>query len=235
MQKSILVFKQIFISVAVTCVLFSHIAQAKSVGVFGLFESKSEQTQSKLIQDLEPITKHLGCILRREGKIIAAQGNYDVPDVNSFFLMECEASFIQNSQNKTLIDGFKHSVENLALLEGPISQFGNLALAKPGRSNSYIFKLSDYNNVSPKQRNLDLMKLDGLVKMRDDRYKTEAFIRVADAHGMKRPDELVVIYYESVESGERFRGNNADIMKLIGKFNKDHLIHASYLIAQSNL
>jgi hypothetical protein len=40
---------------------------------------------------------------------------------------------------------------------------------------------------------------------------------------MKRPDQLVVSYYDSPESGDRFRGNgeNADIMKLISEFNND--------------
>jgi hypothetical protein len=122
------------------------------------------------------------------------------------------------------------------LLEGPVSQFGKFGLAIPGSNNSYIFKLGDYNNVATKQRNRDLMTLESLVKTRKDRYKTEAFIRVEDARGMKRPDEVVVIFYDSTESGNRFRDNdnNNDIMTLIGQFNKDHLTQASYLVAQSN-
>lgn len=236
MNISLVNLKYSLLSTAMSCVLLSHGAEAKVVGVFALFESKSVHEQSKLITEMEHRIKQLGCIVRREGKILAAQGNYDVPDVNGFFLMECESSFLQNSQSQRVIDEFKHSVENFALLEGAVTQFGGFGLAESGNDNSYIFKLSDYNNTSPRQRNVDLMKLDSLVKTRPDRYKTEAFLRVQDAYGMKRPDEVVVIYYDSAGAGERFRSNdeNGDVMKLIGTFNNDHLTQASYLVAQSN-
>lgn len=235
MKTSFLNIKSALLSTTISCLLLSPEIQAQSVGVFGLFESKSEHIQSKFIQDLKHKTQHLGCSLRREGKIIATQGNYDIPDINGFFLMECKVDFLGNKNNQTVIDGLKHSVENLALLEGPVSQFGRFGLVELGNNNSYIFKLSDYNNISPQRRNSDLKTLDSIVKTRNDRYNTEAFVRVQEAYGMKRPDEVVVLYYESAESGDRFRGDNNDIMKLIGKFNKDHLIHSSYLIAQSNI
>ena len=236
MKTSTLTFKNALISTASICVLLSQSAHAQSVGVFGLFESKKESVQRKSIEQLEIQATSMGCALRREGKILATQGDYDIPAVNGFFLLECESSFLQKDRSQAVIKKFKHSTEYLALIEGPVNQFGSLGLAKSGSSNSYIFKLSEYNNITPKRRNTDLMKLDHLVKTRIDRYKAEAFVRVTDAFGMKRPDEVVVIYYDSAESGERFRGNdkNSDIMGLIGKFNKEHLTQASYLIAQSN-
>jgi hypothetical protein len=236
MKTPILNFKRVIISTALSCVLLTQATQAQSVAVFGLLESKSETSQNNSIKQLEKQARPLGCALRREGKIIKAQGNYDVPDINGFFLLECETSFLESNLSSHVIEGLKDSTENLMLVEGPVSQFGSFGLAKSGNNNSYIFKLSDYNNISIEQRNRDLMKLGSLVKTRKDRYKTEAFIRVTDAYGMQRPDEVVVIYYDSPEAGERFRANdkNADIMALLGKFNKEHLTQASYLIAQSN-
>lgn len=236
MNHIVLAIKKILFLSAASCMALAQGAQAQSVAVFGLFQSKNSVTHIESIQQLEKITKPLSCALRREGKIIKAQGDYHLPDINSFFLLECESSFIQTNRSDEVLEYLTLSNENIVLLEGPVSQFGKFGLAKTGANNSYIFKLSDYNNTFPEQRNSDLTQLDKLLGGRKDRYKTEAFIRVNNAYGMKRPDEVVAIYYDSPESGERFRSNNdnSDIMNLIANFNKRHLTQASYLIAQSN-
>lgn len=232
----ILKLKKSVILITIIYVSLTQAVQAQSVGVFGLFSLKSNITQNKLINDLEEQTIPLGCALRREGSITEIQGNYDMSEVNRFFLLECESSILQNNESYSVITNIRRSTDNFSVLEGPISQFGNFGLAKPGNGNSYIFKLSDYNNISPRQRNKDSIRIVSLVEKRKDRFQIEAIIRLQNAYGMKRPDELEVIYYDSLESGERFRSNakNDDVMELIGKFNKNHLIQTNYLIAQSN-
>ncbi len=236
MKKTTLGYKSALISGAITCALLSQYTQAQTIGVFGLFKTQSEGIQKKSIEKLEKQVATMDCILRREGKILAVQGDYNTPTVNGFFLLECRQDFLRNSQSQIVIKELRNSIDHLALIEGSINQFGRLGLAKPGNNNSYIFKLSDYNNSAPERRNNDLIKLNNIVNTRTDKYKNEAFIRVNNAYGMKRPDEVVVIYYDSVESGERFRANNKnqEIMALIGKFNKDHLTRAGYSIAKSN-
>lgn len=126
------------------------------------------------------------------------------------------------------------TTKNLAILEGSFLNFNRDLMATSGTERSYILKLSDYNNAKPKQRNIDLSEIDKMVKTREHKYTTEASLRINDANGMKRPDEVVVIHYDSKEDGEIFRKNNGDILIKIGQFNQNHLTQFSYLIAHSN-
>ena len=218
---------------ALTLLFLSDVASAQTTGVMGLFQSSSSGLPSN-INKLEAMAKIQGCALRREGKILGVQGNYDLKEVNGFFFLECEAALLQKEGSETLITSLEKLTENLMLVEGPVSQFGEFALSKSGMNKSYIIKLGDYNNLSPKKRELDVVTLGELAQTRAHHYKTEAFVRITNAHGIARPDEAVVIYYDTPKDGPLFRKNNEDLMEKIGRFNQDHLTQFSYIAAASN-
>ncbi|MEH6347414.1 MAG: hypothetical protein V7785_20120 [Bermanella sp.] len=213
--------------------LLSNTASAQTTGVMGLFQSSNSGLPST-ISKLEIMAKTQGCALRREGKILGAQGNYDLKDVNGFFFLECESALLQKEGSEALITSLEQTTENLMLVEGPVSQFGEFSLSKSGVNKSYIIKLSDYNNSSPQHRERDVKALGKIAQTRAHHYKTEAFVRITNAHGMARPDEAVVIYYDTPKDGPLFRKNNEDLMEKIGQFNQDHLTQFSYIAALSN-
>ncbi len=218
---------------ALALLLITNAASAQTTGVMALFQS-TDDAHKATIEKLEGMAKTQGCALRREGKILGAQGNYDLKEVNAFFFLECETVLLEKEDSQKLIDGLQKSTENLMLVEGPVSQFGEFALSKSGVNKSYIIKLSDYNNTNPKKRDMDVKSLGEIAQTRNHHYKTEAFVRITNAHGMKRPDEAVVIYYDSPKDGPLFRKNNEDLMEKIGQFNQDHLTQFSYIAALSN-
>ncbi len=218
---------------ALALLLISNVASAQTTGVMGLFQSPNEGLPS-IINKLEKMAKTQGCALRREGKILGAQGNYDLKEVNGFFFLECESALLQKKSSETLITSLEQTTENLMLVEGPVSQFGEFALSKSGVNKSYIIKLSDYNNSSPQHRERDVKALGEIAQTRAHHYKTEAFVRITNAHGIARPDEAVVIYYDTPKDGPLFRKNNEDLMEKIGQFNQDHLTQFSYIAALSN-
>ncbi len=220
-------------TLALALLLISNVASAQTTGVMGLFQSSSEALPNT-IKKLESMANAQGCALRREGKILGAQGNYDLKEVNAFFFLECETTLLTKESSQILIGGLEKSAENLMLVEGPVNQFGEFALSKSGVNKSYIIKLSDYNNLNPKKREIDVNKLGAMAQSRKHHYKTEAFVRITNAHGMKRPDEAVVIYYDTPKDGPLFRKNNEDLMEKIGQFNQDHLTQFSYIAALSN-
>ena len=174
-------------------------------------------------------------MLHRRGSILAAQGNYALNPSSHYFILTCDQAFISTASAQSLINRWHKKTNNLILLEGPLSDGERMALTQAGNSRSYLFKLSDYNNSSPAQRNQDLKQLGHSVANVHNRYKTEAFIRIDDAYGIERPDELVVIYYESMAAAEAFREKNTEVLESIGRFNQQHLTQYSYLIADSIL
>ncbi len=213
--------------------LASHGAMAKSVGVIAMFKVNDDKTHSLLMARLDEQTKILGCALRREGNILGRQGDYELKDVNAFFLLECENMLLKN-HSEAIINQLKKTTKNLMLVEGPMSQFGEFGLSKPGINKSYIIKLSDYNNEKPLQREQDLGLLSSIAKTRKNHYNNEAFVRINNAYGMARPDEAVVIFYNTPQDGPLFRSNNQDLMAKIGAFNQHHLSRFSYIAVSSN-
>ena len=211
----------------------SQAVYAQQVSIFGMFQAKNN-TQSMIIGQMEQKLKALGCIVLREGKSFGGQGNYQLQPTNSFFVLTCEQSFLTQKSAQSVITTLNDETHNLVLLEGLDSQTSKLPSTDTGTNRSYIFKLGHYNNISPSQRDLDLAKLNTSAQSVEHHYMTEAFIRVHDAYGMERPDELVVIYYNSADDGQKFRNNNPELMGKIGQFNNDHLTRFSYIAAESN-
>jgi len=222
------------INVALTLLvstLLSQTAQAQSFGLFGMYQTKAnDNIIVNILQD-----NIQGCVLRRQGDSLGAQGDYQLQQTNRFFLLECEQPQLIKPSSQGLISRLEKNSENLMLVEGPMLPFSDVALEQRGVGRSYIFKLSDYNNLSPVQRRSDVQKLSAKAAQLPYHYSTEAFMRITDAYGLARPDELVVIYYNSTEQGQKFRDQNLDLMRQIGKFNQQHLTRFSYIGAQSNL
>ena len=102
----------------------------------------------------------------------------------------------------------------------------------PWRGRQYILKISHYNNQDPAGRNADLEHLGKVVEPVADKYHNEMFLEVHRASGMQTPDEVVAIYYDTPEAGDRFREKNQAILEKIGAFNKKHLKSFTYLVAQ---
>jgi len=211
----------------------SQTVYAQPVSLFGMFQAKNNN-HTKVINQLERDIKAQECIVLREGKSFGGQGNYQLPPTNSFFVLKCEQSLLAQKSAQSVIESLNNETHNLVLLEGHDSQSNKLSPIEPGTNRSYIFKLSDYNNTSPVQRNLDLAQLNTSAQSVEHHYVTEASIRVHDAYGMERPDELVVIYYDSATDGQKFRDNNPELMGKIGRFNQDHLTRFSYISAETN-
>ncbi|MBV1911396.1 MAG: hypothetical protein KUG78_19040 [Kangiellaceae bacterium] len=222
------------VSVLLFALWSAQSAKAETSALFGVFQSDSDQNYQKTISRLENLVKKQGCTLRREGKIMGSQGNYKLPPVNQFFLLKCNMNVLANKLASSWIEQLQSTTKNLVILEGAFLNLEQSSITGSGTSRSYIFKLSDYNNIDPSQRTEDLIELGEMVETREHKYTTEAFVRVNNAFGMNRPDELVVIHYDSKEDGEKFRLNNADILSNIGEFNQAHLTQFSYLFAQSN-
>lgn len=210
------------------------LAQAETTAILGLYNEKNDQQSNELVIKLEQLGTNTGCALRRHGRVNKIKGNYKLNATNAFFLYVCEIDHSVQVISQSLLVMLKSTVENVALLEGPISQFGSFGLATSTGDRSYIIKLSDYNNLSPMKRNLDLQALGKQNDKLKYNYKIEAFIRIHEATGMQRPDEIVVIYYDSQAEAEKFRSQNEKFMKRIGRFNIEHLSQFSYLFISSS-
>lgn len=225
---------KIIVSILLLALCGAQGAKAEASGLFGIFQSDSDQDYQKTIHKLENLLKKQDCTLHREGKIMGSQGNYKLPPVNQFFLLKCNMNVLGNKSTNSWIKLLQSTTKNLAILEGAFLNLDQSSITSSGTNRSYIFKLSDYNNIDPGKRTADLVELGKMVETREHKYTTEAFVRVNNAFGMNRPDEVVVIHYDSTKDGEKFRQNNEDILNKIGKFNQSHLTQFSYFFAQSN-
>ncbi len=215
-----------------TSLISSHV-YAESSGVLGLYEVNKNTTPALTLKKIEQHAQLQGCSVRREGTVENIQGNYSLKEANRFFLLECEKNHQGNMINQYLFSTLK-TLESLVLVAGNMSQMGNFGLSEPAGKRSYIIKLSDYNNKNPATRESDLQNLGKKNQTLKHHYMQEAFIRVNDAAGIKRPDEVVVIYYHTSKDAKIFRSSNASFMKKIGQFNDDHLSQYSYLSVTSH-
>jgi len=211
-------------------------AQAETVGVVGMFYAEEPAIHHTAMANLEQQVSDQGCTLRREGNILANDGDYEIEPVNHFFFLECEQRLLSKPSSQSWIDELNEGTGNLVLFEGSFINLDSSSISLPGEKRSYILKLSDYNNTNPSKREADLARLDEMVKTRQHKYSSEAYLNISAAYGMERPDEAVFIFYPSMEDGEKFRNdkNNADIMAGIEAFNRDHLSQFSYFVATSN-
>ena len=226
--------KNLLITTAIGWLALSQFSQAETIGILGLFQATNKSAVRSAVEQLEKDSVANECVLRREGMIINDQGTYELGALDSFILIECERSLLSNGKFPSLLKRINAAGNNSKFLEGPINQFGHLGLSEPGAGRSYIIKLSDYNNISPQQRETELLSLSAAVGHVKDHYNAEASIHVVNAQGMSRPDDVTVIYYNSSESGNKFRENNPDYMTRISHFNEKHLRRFSYLEAVSN-
>ena len=206
----------------------SPVSLAQSTGVLGLYQTSSQMSHSN-INTLEKTAHQSGCAIRREGSVLGAQGNYDLDSINGFFLLECEKPVMDGSSKQDIFARLKKQLNQLKLMEGNINQFGQFGLAQAAGKRSYILKVSDYNNQTPIKRERDLALLGKQKQTLNNHYNVEAFLKVNDAAGMARPDEVVVIYYDSPQQAEQFRAGNPEFMEKIGQFNQDHISRFSYL------
>jgi hypothetical protein len=97
----------------------------------------------------------------------------------------------------------------------------------------YVFKISYYNNEDIDVRDTDLSALTAKAEAIEDTYITEAFVDVNHALGMATPDEVVMLYYDDAETGDRFRNANSAFLSEIGVFNATHLISTVYYVGQA--
>ena len=208
--------------------LGSPVTLGQSTGVLGVYQSNTQNSNSGL-KTLEQTARQNGCAIRREGQVLGIQGNYDLDSVNGFFLLECEKPVMEGSSKQDIFAQLKKQLNHLKLMEGDINQFGEFGLAKAAGKRDYILKISDYNNQAPIKREQDLALLGKQNQTLNHHYKVEAFLKVNDAAGMARPDEVVVIYYDSPQQAEQFRAENPEFMEKIGQFNQDHISQFSYL------
>ncbi len=210
--------------------------QAETVGLVGMFYTEKPAVHHTAMANLEQQVDAQGCTLRREGNILATNGNYEIEPVNHFFFLECEQNLLSRPSSQTWIDQLNETTGNLVLFEGPFKRRNSASISAPGERRSYILKLSDYNNINPGKRGADLAWLGETVQTRQHKYTSEAHVNISATHGMERPDEVVFIHYPSMEDGEKFRNNkdNADVMAGIEAFNRDHLSQFSYFVATSN-
>jgi hypothetical protein len=166
----------------------------------------------------QPMAAPSGCTTLVSGGILKTQGSLALDKPSHFSLHRCVDA--ANLPNEAL------------WLSGPLEQFDAFTRATPLEDRAYLLKVSHYTNSDPAGRNAELVAINERITDRPDRYFTEAFLRVTDAVGLARPDEVVLISYDSAAAGARFRANSGDVMQMIGAFNDVHLGEYSYLIAE---
>ncbi|MFT5163262.1 MAG: hypothetical protein ACI9FJ_001848 [Alteromonadaceae bacterium] len=210
-------------------------AMASNIGLVGFYQVDNDKSYSKTLTELDKSAVGQGCAVRREGPIAGVQGNLDSEKANRFFVMECQSSVLQTNASQHIFNGLSSVVKNLSIVEGDLNKFGQSSLIDKGENRSYLIKLSYYNNKNVNKRNKDLAMMGMNGSSRANHYKTEAFIDVTKAQGMTRPDEAVVIYYDSPKEGTSFRINNEDFIEEIGKFNVEHLNGFAYYFGASRL
>lgn len=209
-------------------------AQAANIGVVGFYQSNNTDTAKVVKQILgsNEVTKI--CDMRRVGSTLAVQGNYKINANDNFFVLQCTGTVLGHKNAPKLLQSLSREAVDIILLEGPLLTATPKALTVSGVSKSYILKIADYNNLTPAKRQSDLIALNTLAQTRADHFNGEAFIRVQDAYGMERPDEVSIINYASAEKAEQFRKNNPDMLEAIGEFNTKHLTQFSYIFGQSS-
>jgi hypothetical protein len=217
------IFKNYYLAASSLLLAFSATQVAAGpVGVLALLESKP--------LNLERSVGEHGCIVRRQGAVLARQGNMELPEAGSFALLSCEEGFLQHPEN---VSGVFGGVLPAVMLEGALTDFEIPAGMSAPQDRQYLIKLSYYNNADLAGRSSDLEELQTLIQPLADPYRNEGFLEVHRASGMRTPDEAVVLYYDSPAAGDRFRENNQAVLEKVGAFNKQHLVSFVYLIAKA--
>ncbi|QDG76518.1 hypothetical protein [Labrenzia sp. PHM005] len=190
------------------------------VGVFALYSAEKGVSQSAF--------DNTGCSLTRQGAIVARQGNLDLPDANRFVLLNCNGPQLSGGGAKGLLA----NLEAPLILEGGLEFFEEPVKSDEVKNRQYLLKVAYYNNKDINARDADLKAIGNIVEPLEDRYHNELFIDVHRASGVRTPDEVVAIYYDTPENGSRFRENNQEILEMVGAFNMKHLVSFTYLVAK---
>ena len=175
----------------------------------------------------EQTVSDLGCSIYRSGPIFAQQGSIKVEEPSSYTVLTCEMPVLANPSIRAQL------TETVAVFEGDLSLFPAASDTSGMTDRQYILKLGYYNNNDINQRDDDLVALGAIADQRDGHWITEAFLNVDDAMGMATPDEVVIIYYDTVDQATAFRDNNQDILEQVGAFNRAHLTGFSYLVGKA--
>ncbi|MCZ6860296.1 MAG: hypothetical protein O7I42_08470 [Alphaproteobacteria bacterium] len=210
---------------------------AKETGSFGLFVMYKVGDMPKyrrLLAELEENLGNRGCSVSIEGPIKGGQGDIQVQQPNRFIQIRCKRPLLRDSAGRSVVLKIRRAATNLIALEGPLTLHPIGKSASSRKSRSYIFKVSHYNNLEPNHRDSEPPAINRLAASRPDSWREVGAIAVTDAIGMRRPDEVVILFYDGPEQAKRFRKNNPDILKRIGAFNKRHLINFIYYIASSD-
>lgn len=200
-----------------------------STGVLGLY---SVEDPEAVRFDDEKIVS-LGCELKREGLVAGALGDIGIEQPNRFVLLACDGSILSDTGRHARFNALAENATADVVIEGPIADMPGGSAGKIA-DRQYILKISHYNNRDIDGRASALANIDAFTSTLPDRYIIESVIGVAKASGMPTPDEVVVIYYDSPEQGERFRQNNEDVLDMVGEFNADHLNEFVYLTGNAN-
>lgn len=217
--------KNIEMIAAITAVtLFAGAVSAQQVGVVGLYQNGSALNVAAI--------SDLGCTIQRSGVIVAMQGKLSTPmtQPDQFVVLSCEAPIMADSERRATIAPLSNGGGTIALFEGAMTDFEELANARDASGRQYILKLGYYNNADIDARNANLMALDAKASDREGVWTTESFLQVQSASGVATPDEVVILYYDSAEIAENFRDENQDILEDVTAFNSAHLNGFSYLI-----
>ncbi len=188
------------------------------------------KAQNQAVDEALPRLEAQGCGLWRRGSVAATNGKLDVGSPDRFVLFVCEADVLDSAENRAALDPILSGGDGARAVEGPlVFRVPDSVAADAQQVREYIFKISSFNNRDPDGRARDLIGLNASASKRADRWQTEAVFSVVRAVGMETPDMVDVIFYDNPEQGERFRSQNKDILKQVGKFNKTHVEEFTYI------
>jgi hypothetical protein len=198
-------------------------AMAEKIGVVGLYENGGAIHEAAVTA--------LGCEVRREGIIVAAQGQLSprLPQPDQFVLLSCDKSVLDEAKRRTTVSTMFNYGTAIAVFEGALTTFPSEGPEVDVTQRQYILKLGYYNNTDTDAREADLATLDEKASALDGHWTTEAFLEVQAAIGIPTPDEVVVIHYENADIAQKFRDANTDILQDVGTFNGAHLTSFTYL------
>lgn len=210
--------------VAASLALTTTATLAGQVGVVGLYENGTAINESAVAA--------LGCSVKREGIIAAAQGKLSppMPQPDQFVVLDCDQSVLATADRRNSVSTLFPDGEAIAVFEGALTEFQTADDTTDVSQRQYILKLGYYNNADTDGREADLSALDVKASSLDGHWTNEAYLDVYSTIGMPTPDEVVVIHYENAEIAEKFRDLNSDILQDVGTFNDAHLTSFTYLV-----
>ncbi len=211
----------------------SALSETPSHGVLALLQVRDTASYDNQLSGFEEKTQAMDCSILREGPVVAEDGDINLDQPNRFIYLDCQVPLLGTPSGRNLITELGRGSAYVAAMEGTKLFHDTAPLSKQAGERAYILKVSHYNNSNPNKRDQDLSSLGEIVLPRADAYQQEAFIGVTQAYGMETPDEAVVLYYDDVGAGDRFRDNNPDILDKIVDFNDSHLTNYIYYFAQS--